>query len=406
MAKEKTRKPISQAHVRHGIKTGLAAATAYMISSLIGDGLGYWGALSTVIVMQMHIASSIQMGWYRFTGTALGSAMGMILIALLPDQYWWTVFGLFLAVSFCAFMTRYSPKYRMAAITVSIVFLASTGMDSRFAFAGFRVLEIAIGVGSAVFFSLALWPHRASDALAGDIREQFRSCAGFFDTLVEAFLDGQKTVPEGMLDPLTEKAWKNHELLAKVLRHESFLDAKAPGNMSRLTAAMDRAVDHLRSMQHALNDIEGHGYEIILTPEIKALAEAVRRGMLALGGEGDADPEAIEAALHRVRTRMEDLREQDVTKRFYTAKVAQFYAFYASLQYLSEDLVLTLRRMCRADREGTERERILSGCVDGESASSAESSAGSEESGASAAPVQTGSDAEDGGSGADGSGRG
>ena len=77
---------ITREHVRHGIKVGLASVMAYFISSLAELPYAFWAVITTVIVMQMHVADSIRMALYRFTGTAIGATLGIAMILLFPPS--------------------------------------------------------------------------------------------------------------------------------------------------------------------------------------------------------------------------------------------------------------------------------------------------------------------------------
>ncbi len=69
-------------HVRHGIKVGLACVLALIVSGSIGVPYAYWAVITTVIVMQMHVADSIRMSFYRFSGTAIGAFIGIVAILI------------------------------------------------------------------------------------------------------------------------------------------------------------------------------------------------------------------------------------------------------------------------------------------------------------------------------------
>ena len=153
------------AMLRHGLKTGTAAVLAFGLASLFNLKYGYWAALSAVIVMQVYVADSVQMCLYRFSGTAVGALIGMAAISVFPATQAMTVLALFLSVAFCAYMTRYNARYRMAAITVCIVILASLDQEDRLVFGLLRVAEIGIGVAAA-----ALPAHAATPATKLDPR--------------------------------------------------------------------------------------------------------------------------------------------------------------------------------------------------------------------------------------------
>lgn len=81
-----------RAMLRHGLKTGIAAVLAFALADLLHLKYGYWASLSSVIVMQVYVADSVQMCLYRFIGTAVGAVIGMIAILVSrphnSGQFW------------------------------------------------------------------------------------------------------------------------------------------------------------------------------------------------------------------------------------------------------------------------------------------------------------------------------
>ncbi len=72
----------------------------------------------------------------------------------------YTLLGIFVSTGICAYLTRYNARFRMAAITVAIVYLTSLTEDHRIQFTLFRVAEIGIGVLCAFLVAVVVWPNR------------------------------------------------------------------------------------------------------------------------------------------------------------------------------------------------------------------------------------------------------
>ncbi|WP_449242040.1 FUSC family protein, partial [Desulfovibrio sp.] len=213
----------TQAHIHHGVKTGLAAVLAYVAADWLRLPFGYWAAISAVIVMQVSVADSIRMCWYRFSGTAVGAAIAAVAILAFPANRPMTILALFLSVAFCAYMTRYNARYRMAAITTVIVFLASLGQPERLVFGMERVLEIALGVSCAFVVSVALWPQRAGDVLRERLRRQFTALADLYGDVLDAFLNRQSMLSLDPLERLERDVAADRGLLKSVRHHERLL---------------------------------------------------------------------------------------------------------------------------------------------------------------------------------------
>ncbi len=376
---------ISPAHIRHGVKTGIAAVLALVLADVLHIEYGYWAVISAVIAMQMNVADAIEMCLYRFIGTVMGAVMGVAAIMVFPDTPVWNGVSVFVTTGLCAFLTRWDPRYRMAAITVSIVILASAGHAARIDVGLFRVLEIAVGVGCAFVVTVALWPVRAAVGLRRDLASQAENCAHYLTTLVDRFLARQTHVPADLLDPLVRATPRNRERLSKVRRHESLIYFYDNQPLDTMSAVVERTTDHLRVMLRSLNACDADGYDIMMDAEMRALAETVARtlrrmaatatgvtgarpggGMpgwlgalaarLGLGARGKdhaaatqeqpahIDP-SLQEAITRADSRLRALREAGATKRFDLAMLTQFYAFYYALRQLAEDVKVLAARM-------------------------------------------------------------
>lgn len=71
-------------HPIHGLKTALASLLAFSLTILFELEPGYWAIISTVIVMQVFVADSVEMCLYRFTGTVMGAGLGVLVLQLVP----------------------------------------------------------------------------------------------------------------------------------------------------------------------------------------------------------------------------------------------------------------------------------------------------------------------------------
>lgn len=323
--------------VIHALKTGLAAVLCYGLTEALHIEFGYWAVISTIIVMQMNVADAIEMGLYRLIGTLIGAVMGIAAILLLPDTMTGNGIALFLTTAACAYLTRWSTRYKMAAITVGIVILASMGQPDRVHFALFRVLEIAIGVACAVVVALAVLPQRAGDALRRNLASQLRAAASDLITLVEAFLARQRPLQQHMLDHLPKDVRRNREQWQKVRRHEAWMFHAGQATLALRVEAIDRAADHMRAMLHSLNHEAGEGFDIIMAPELRALAEATSAMLRHFAGDGTTPPDLREAVA-KAEERLAGLRAEGATRRFHLSKLMQFYAFYHALRQLAEDM--------------------------------------------------------------------
>lgn len=328
------------AHLRHGIKTGIAAVLSLIIASLLDPKFGMWAVVSSVIVMQINVAESVQMCWYRFTGTALGALIGIVAIVAAPHTFWGTAWGLFFSVGFCAYMTRYNPRYRMAAITVAIVLIASLGVENRIGFSLMRVVEITIGVLCSYVVSVWVLPLRAGEALRERLQEHLDRAGELYESLVESFL-GDAHVPavsETALQGLLQETENNRDLFRKMLRHEVPLFDDNAALMDRQISLLNACTRQLLHMQRTMRGMDKSGYPLIMAPEIRAVVTASREILREAGNGRLPQGGALRPLLNKSDKRLEDLRNSGATKRFSTRQLIQVLAFYGCIQQLGEEL--------------------------------------------------------------------
>jgi len=370
-------------NLRQGAKVALAAMLSYVCATWAGLLYPYIAVVSTVIVVQVYVADTVQMAALRVAGTVIGCLVGVAALALVPETFAWSLAGLFATVFVCAFLISYSGYFRMAAITVAIVYLAGLGEENSFAFALERTLEIVIGVLCALIVSLLVFPDRASRALGETLHDYHAEAARLCDFLLDAFLDMQRrgeSADMGRLDRLFAQA---REFLGKALRSESWLVAAEKRQTLAAVASAERIHEGLHGMAHALSVPHGQGVRFLIEPELRALGEAAAEALKARGlaarkacevasqmgkagagsgmrfGWSDISPHAsshaassetgaktsrepwratLFAALERCDARLAELRAQGITRRLSLEKLSQFYAFYGALHALADFL--------------------------------------------------------------------
>ncbi|CAK7020571.1 MAG: hypothetical protein DELT_02406 [Desulfovibrio sp.] len=337
--------------VRHGFKTGLAVVLAFIITQVFDLQMWQWAVVSAVVAMQMTVADAIQSGVHRITGTIIGAALGMAILAIAPSGQVWFGLSLMVGAALCSSLSQYSPRYTMAAMTVVVVLLAGSEGTDKIAVGLGRMLEIGIGVASALFVSVVLWPVRMVDKLRKDLASQYVQCAVHLNSLVSAFLDRQRTLDFHLLEPLVDKAWLNHELYLRVRKHESLVYQYDHDVLKVQVRTLDRSISHLKPMLEALNDYEEkEGFDVIMAPELRRMADATMATLRHLGGSTPAAPvpdlvRTLTELVDITEKRLDQLRKEGATNRLNLHQMLQFYTFFHSLRGLATDLLFALDKI-------------------------------------------------------------
>lgn len=75
-------------HLKHGAKTGLAAALAYYLAHFLRLPESYWAAISAIIVMYSDVSRTMIASGQRLVGTAIGVCVGGVFAALFSEKLW------------------------------------------------------------------------------------------------------------------------------------------------------------------------------------------------------------------------------------------------------------------------------------------------------------------------------
>lgn len=338
-------------HTRHGIKVGLASVLAYYLSDLVGLPYAYWAVITTVIVMQMHVADSIHMCLYRFTGTAIGAVIGIAAILIFPPTPLYTLLGIFISTGVCAYLTRYNARFRMAAITVAIVYLTSLTEDHRVMFTLFRVAEIGIGVLCAFLVAVVVWPNRTGSALRERLHKQYDELADHYTLLMGNFVSRQKKTDPDLFFDLAAEAQKNREMFHKVYAMERRFFRDDVKLLSLQVNVLNSTLERLQAMPILLNEVEGVGFDIIMAPELMELSKATTEALRAIGEGVPHDSHRLAAAVNAIEERFQELRRQGVTRRFDVRRFFQVLSFINASQHLGEYLLDVLNRPEMAMKE-------------------------------------------------------
>lgn len=341
-------------YVRYGLKVAVASLFSYGLSYAMGFEYPAWAVVSSIIAVQINVADSMHAGLMRITGTAVGAALGVLLLVTLPSNPMLMAAAVFGTTLLCGYFARFSNIWAAAAIAAVVVLFAgaqhlASGNTDAISFGLMRVAEIAIGVGSAFFVSIVLWPVRLADTLHADLSLQFLDCARLVDVLVNAFISGE-SLPYTLLENIEGKIWDNHERLKKARKHESALFSYEHKVMEVQVKTIDRTTESLRSMMEALNDYDEENVDPKIGPELRSLADAVMATLRHLGSDSPTAeaPDLVRGltvGVGVVEQKLTQVRQDGSTVQFNLHKVLEIYSFYQGMRLLAESLLIAMERI-------------------------------------------------------------
>ncbi|WP_207784761.1 hypothetical protein, partial [Marinifilum breve] len=87
--------------------------------------------------------------------------------------------------------------------------------------------------------------------------------------------------------------------------------------------------------------------------ELRLLAKVTSQAMRDIGSKRIPDEQSLHDALVASQKKLETLRNEGATRRFYLQKMIQFFAFYHSAQFICEDLLRYARERKRINSKLT-----------------------------------------------------
>jgi uncharacterized membrane protein YccC len=141
---------------KHAIKVAVAAALCYEITRRLGSGQGWWAAITSIVVLQSDVGTTLRTCRDRLIGTAMGALLGW------PVSIFWhgNVLIYALAVVFLIIFCNLiglSNAGRLGAVALTVIVLVHFEVSPGRA-ALSRFLEVALGVVVALIVQWTIFP--------------------------------------------------------------------------------------------------------------------------------------------------------------------------------------------------------------------------------------------------------
>lgn len=268
---------------------------AWALSRLLQLPGGWWAVMSTLIVIRPGTGSTLDAGWDRVRGAALGAVMallGVSLQALGVD----TVAGTLAVVGTLAFASAWAPGLRSAPITALIVMQASATADqSVWHVALLRIAEIGVGILAGVLVTLPGSGHHARKRFEAACAELLRLWADAFAATPSATADGQLAIDD--------RRWRTALVGLGALARSADQPGLGLRRGQRKASAMASCEGAARLLARALNDLSALRRLIALLPneattQVSSALQgpvvvALRSTSDTLKGQGQADLTAL-----------------------------------------------------------------------------------------------------------------
>jgi uncharacterized membrane protein YccC len=222
--------------LRFGLRTALASCLALGAAWALGLEHPQWSAMSVWAAAQPVRSLLIEKSLYRFVGTLVGTAAGLLLLLAAGDDPLWLVVGLALWVGLCvgvgnALHSLVSYAALLSGYSASLVALLGTAAPmNTLALGADRLLTVLLGVSMALLVGLLLTPRGSRS----ELEEQGRRSTARVLHLLAQRLEGP---------PPGRSAQAPYELLTDIAILEAQLEASAAGSRrARHSARSQRTI--------------------------------------------------------------------------------------------------------------------------------------------------------------------
>ncbi len=262
------------------LKTAAAAGLCYWLARLAGLQDGYWGSISSIIVMQSNVGSTVTASRDRLIGTLIGAAFAAI-FSLLGEGIWVYLAAVVTAMVACGLLGLKNSS-RLSAVTVTILLLVhrtGSGFWANWTLPLHRVIEVLLGIVVALGISSVVLPDRAKVRLRDGLAQQFLLLGAVFDAVMTGF-SGRPADNLAKLWKDADAAVESNGQLLTAARNEPSGGPASLEALSILHQFGNELIDGLRALDLASkkptetnDDYAGH-----LEPELGHFADDIQHG--------------------------------------------------------------------------------------------------------------------------------
>lgn len=284
------------------MQSAVAAAGAFLLIRWLGLAEEFVGVLSAVLVVQPSVGHTLGAAKDRFLATVVGSAVGVVCLALLPRGYG-TAAALAVSMLVMNAIAGFRPQWRYGTVAAVALALGSDGDAWQTA------QDRAIAIGGGALFGAAVsfvaWPDSASKRAQRHLRSALRATAERFETAMSSARGDEQDDGEEASRRFQRNLESARDAAEGILFADRERTAKAIGATERLYNSVlilhrvaeetDEAVQGISELETLVDDLKELGCEATV-----AIAE----------GEHDQSS-AVEKMRHLLEQARRRLRSED-----------------------------------------------------------------------------------------------
>ena len=181
----------------NSLRGSLALAAAVLVADLSGVQHGFWVVLGTLSVLRTNAASTESTALRALGGTALGFAVGALLLLGIGTSTPALWAALPIAVAVAAYAPGTLPfALGQAAFTVVVVVLFNLLVPAGWRVGLLRIEDVAIGCLVSLVVGVLFWPRGAASVVGDDLADAFRRGAAYLTQSVDWALGTRHEPPD------------------------------------------------------------------------------------------------------------------------------------------------------------------------------------------------------------------
>ncbi len=331
------KKALTKKNFLYSIKAGIAASISYVWAECMNMDYSLWAPLSTLMVMQMHISASLEVGVFKCIGTIVGAILGLIVSICLPHTIEGRALGLCIVVPLGIFLERWEARFQMAGVTAVLVLILGHTLDSgAIMFALNRVLEMGIGIVCALSVSLLLWPTSAAGEVQATVHKQFLQTAAHIEKMTAIFLDGHKTLSPRDFNDFLKEIGDNSQRFYRVRKYELIHIYREYPLLAHKIRLMLELRTYVMAMADSLSVARNQVVEEHLTEIVTDLAKATAATLQWFTEKNMQNPpEALLPLIQAESSHFATARAEGQFRHYTHDEVVQLFAFYNGLNHVA-----------------------------------------------------------------------
>ncbi len=349
---EKFTKASTKQNFLYSIKVTIACILAYTTAELLHLEYSLWAPLATLMVMQIHMSSSLELSLLRLFGTLFGAAIGLACSVLMPATLEGRIIGIAIVVPICAFLELWEERFRSAGVTAVFVLLLGHTQDSGIVlFALNRVFEMFIGSISALLVSALLWPASAAAEVRKTTHEQFALTAELIQKLTHDILFQERKVSQRAMFRLLNKISNNTQQFYRVRNYELAHIYREYPLLPNSVRLLDELRMYISTMMDALETEDGVEVTEEIGKIIEEVSEALTVTLYWMADPSQPPSRPLRPLVEDRAIRFATVREEGLFRKYEAEKIVALFSFYHGLHNAAQAVALFQERLMAAQEE-------------------------------------------------------